>query len=87
MAEIKGENKKSIPFNIKDMNLQERGKFVNLYTKAEMSNPMDWASFAECCLIATDLTENQLMDLTDVDIILVAKEAYLIINNKKKDKK
>ena len=83
MAKIKGENGKDIVFNVKELNLQDRGKFNNTYHKAEMSQPLDWAIFSKCCIDTTDLDENKLNELTDVDIILIAKECYSIVNKKK----
>ena len=60
MAKITGENKKDIEFEVKELNLQDRGKFNNLYHKAELSDPMDWAAFADCCLLATEFDDVKL---------------------------
>ena len=35
------------------------------------------------CLIATKFTEDELNEFTDIDIILIAKECYFIVNKKK----
>ena len=83
MAKITGQNKKDIEFEVKELNLQDRGKFNNLYHKAELSQPLDWTSFSQCCLIGTKFTENELNEFTDIDIILIAKECYFIVNKKK----
>ncbi len=83
MAKITGEDKKSIDFVVKELNLQDRGKFNNLYHKAESSNPMDWSSFAECCLLATEFDDVKLNEFTDIEIILIAKRCYLVVNKKK----
>jgi len=83
MDKITGEDKKSIDFVVKELNLQDRGKFNNLYHKAELSNPMDWASFAECCLLATEFDDVKLNEFTDIEIILIAKRCYLVVNKKK----
>ena len=83
MPNIVGENKKKIEFEVNELNLQDRGRFNNLYHKGELSNPMDWASFAQCCLIATRFDDDKLNEFTDIEIILIAKECYLIVNKKK----
>ena len=83
MAKIQGEDKKKIEFEVKELNLDDRGVFNNTYHKAELSDPMDWTSFAKCCLIATDFDDVKLNELTDIEIILIAKESYLIVNKKK----
>ena len=85
-ATISGEDKKKIEFEVKALNLDDRGLFNNTYHKAELSDPMDWASFAKCCLIATDFDDVKLNELTDIEIILIAKECYLIVNKKKEKK-
>jgi len=82
-ATITGENKKKIEFEVNALNLDDRGVFNNTYHKAELSDPMDWTSFAKCCLLATDFDEEKLNELTDIEIILIAKECYLVINKKK----
>ena len=85
-GKIVGEDKKDIEFNIKLLNLKERGELNKLYHQGELSTPMDWLKFAEVCLMATEHTEVELNEFTDVEIILMAKECYLA-NNKKKLKK
>jgi|TARA_Y100001938_G_scaffold143460_1_gene216233 hypothetical protein len=82
-ATITGENKKKIEFEVNALNLDDRGVFNNTYHKAELSDPMDWTSFAKCCLLGTDFDEEKLNELTDIEIILIAKECYLVINKKK----
>ena len=83
MDKITGEDKKLIDLVVKELNLQDRGKFNNLYHKAELSDPMDWASFAECCLLATEFDDVKLNEFTDIEIILIAKRCYLVVNKKK----
>ena len=83
MTKIQGEDKKKIEFEVKELNLKDRGKFNNMYHKAELSDPMDWASFAECCLLATGFDDIKLNEFTDIEIILIAKRCYLVVNKKK----
>tara|TARA_R100000329_G_C7455476_1_gene160391 strand:+ start:242 stop:505 length:264 start_codon:yes stop_codon:yes gene_type:complete len=82
-ASITSEDKKKIEFQVKELNLDDRGLFNNTFHKAELSKPLDWTSFAKCCLIATDYDETSLNELTDVEIIFIAKECYLLVNKKK----
>ena len=83
MAKITGENKNKIEFEVNELNLQDRGQFNNLYHKAELSEPLDWTAFANCCLVGTELSEDELNEFTDIEIILIAKECYLVVNKKK----
>ena len=83
MHSIIGEDKKKIEFEVNGFNLKDRGVFNNLYHKAELSDPMDWAAFAECCLLGTNFDANKLNEFTDLEIILIAKQCYLVVNKKK----
>ena len=44
---------------------------------------MDWSAFAECCVLGTKFTDDELNDFTDIEIILLAKQCYLVVNKKK----
>ena len=83
MVKIKGENKQSIEINVKELTLRERGEFNNLYHKAELSDPLDWLAFAECCILASGFSESKLNEFTDIEIIMIAKECYFALNKKK----
>tara|TARA_Y100001938_G_C7751670_1_gene264170 strand:+ start:62 stop:319 length:258 start_codon:yes stop_codon:yes gene_type:complete len=78
---IKGENKK-IDIEFKDATLDERKQFNDIYHKS-MYGKVAWSDMVECVLIATTFTEDDIGDLTDVDVIEIAKEAYLVVNKKK----
>ena len=83
MVKVEGEDKKAIEFEVKELNLKDRGKFNNLYHKSELGEPMDWYGLAECCLMATDFDDTKLNEFTDIEIILIAKRCYLVLNKKK----
>ena len=80
--EIKGENQKKIEIEMKDLNLDERGDFNDLYSGATFGE-YKWSAFAKSCLIATKLTDDQLNEYTDLDIINISKECYVVVNKKK----
>jgi len=80
--QIKGENKKKIEVEVKSLNLDDRGEFNDIYTKATFGD-LKWSLFAKSVLLATELTEEELNEYTDVDIINIAKECYSIVNKKK----
>ena len=80
--EIKGENQKKIEIEMKDLNLDERGEFNDLYSSATFGD-YKWSAFAKSCLLATKLTEDQLNEHTDLDIINISKECYMVVNKKK----
>ena len=79
--EVKGENGK-IDVEVIDATLDERKQFNVLYHKT-MYGQVDWSDMVDCVFIATTMTEKELNELTDVDVIEIAKECYLILNKKK----
>ncbi len=80
--ELKGENKKKIEVEVKNLNLDDRGEFNDMYFKATLGE-VKWSLFAKSVLLATDLTEEELMQYTDTDIINICKECYIVVNKKK----
>ena len=54
---------------------------------AESNEPQKFSLWVDCVRIITDLTDDDLLKLTDLDIVQIAVECILIVNNKKKAKK
>ena len=81
---VKGENKK-IEVEVIEAPLDDRKQFNVIYHKS-MYGQVSWADMVDCVLIATTLTEEELNELTDVDVIEIAKECYFILNKKKSKK-
>ena len=82
-----GDTGKDIVFNLKDYTMALRCEFVDAYVAAEVSDPQKLSLWVACIMIITDITEEELLKLTDLDIIKVAVECLLEVNNKKKVKK
>ena len=80
--ELKGETKKKIEIEVKDLNLDDRGEFNDLYAKATFGD-LKWSLFAKSVLLATELTEEELNKYTDIDVINISKECYFVVNKKK----
>ena len=78
---VKGENGK-IEVEFKDATLDERKQFNDIYHNS-MYGQVKWSEMVDCVLIATTLTEDDIKDLTDVDVVEIAKECYLVLNKKK----
>lgn len=78
---VKGEHK-TIEVEFKDATLDERKQFNDIY-HTTMYGQVKWSDMVECVLIATTFTEDDLNELTDVDVIEIAKECYLVLNKKK----
>ena len=64
-----------------------REQFVDAYMEAESSDPQKFSLWVKCIRIITTLSDEELLTLTDLDIVYIAVECMLTVNNKKKDKK
>ena len=78
---IKGEYKK-IDIEVRDVTLDERKQFNNIFSSS-IYGQIKWSDMVDCVLIATTLTETDINELTDVDVVEIAKEGYLVLNKKK----
>lgn len=81
------ETGKDIVFSMKEMTMPLRTEFHDAYTEAEASSPQKFSLWVRCVQIITTLTDEELLKLTDYDIIQIAVECLLESNNKKKAKK
>tara|TARA_R110002012_G_scaffold256900_2_gene437094 strand:+ start:410 stop:679 length:270 start_codon:yes stop_codon:yes gene_type:complete len=76
-----------ISFELKEVTMPLREEFVDAYMEAEGKEPQKFSSWVNCVRIITTLTDEELLKLTDLDIVYIAIESMLVVNNKKKDKK
>ena len=81
------ETKKYISFNLKEVTMPLREQFVDAYMVAESNEPQKFSLWVDCIRVITTLTDDELLLLTDLDIVQIAVECMLIVNNKKKAKK
>ena len=82
-AKVKGENVKELTFDVKDLNLDERVKFTNIVSKRGSLEKMLFGDYVQMIRIATNLTDEQINDFTDVEIGLVGWKCYEVVNKKK----
>ena len=78
---------KDITYELIDYTQSEREQFHDAFTEAEASSPQKFSLWCKCVRTITSLTDEEMLKMTDLDIIQVAVDAYLFTNNKKKDKK
>ena len=78
MSSIKGENTKQIEVNVKELNLSEREEFNDSIT-----TDMKFSDYVKLCRLATDFTDKQLNEFTDMDIIAIGNLCYTVVNKKK----
>jgi len=72
---------------IKSITMPVREEFMDVYSEAQEANPQKFSLWCRCVRIVTDITDEELLLLTDQDIVQIAMELFLDLNNKKKVKK
>ena len=78
---------KNIIYNLKEVTMPLREEFMDAYMLAESSEPQKFSLWVNTLRIITTLTDDDLLKLTDIDIVQIAVDSLLTINNKKKVKK
>ena len=78
---------KDLIYNLKEITMPLREEFMDVYMLAESSEPQKFSLWVNCVRIVTTLTDDDLLKLTDIEIVQVAVDSLLVINNKKKVKK
>ena len=81
-AKVKGENVKELTFDVKNLNLDDRCEFNNIVTKQPVDK-MVWGDYVKMIRIATNLTDDDINDFTDTEVITVAWKCYEVVNKKK----
>ena len=81
-ATIKGENVKELTFDVKDLNLDDRIKFNNIVTEKGYAK-LQFGDFVGMVRLATTLTDEQINEFTDVEIISISNRGYEVVNKKK----
>ena len=81
-AVVKGENVKELTFDVKNLNLDERCEFNNVVTRQAIDK-MLWGDYVKMIRIASNLTDDEINDLTDTEVVSVAWKCYEVVNKKK----
>ena len=81
-AKVIGENVKELTFEVKDLNLDERCEFNNIVTKGKVTD-LVWGDYVNMIRVATVLTDDQINEFTDGDIVTIAWKCYEVVNKKK----
>ena len=82
-SKIKGENVKEITFEVKDLNLDERVNFNKAITNNGNLSGIQFGDFVEAVRLGTKLTDDEINDFTDTEIIAIANRCYEVVNKKK----
>ena len=82
-AKINGENVKELTFEVKDLNLDDRVEFNNIITKSGGVANIGFGDFVKMVRMATTLTDDDINQYTDTEIIAIANRSYEVVNKKK----
>ena len=82
-AKVKGENVKELTFEVKDLNLDERIEFNNIITKSGGVGNIGFGDWVNMIRIATTLTDEQINEYSDTEIIKISNRCYEVVNKKK----
>ena len=72
---------KDLIYNLKEITMPLREEFMDAYMLAESSEPQKFSLWVNCVRIVTTLTDDDLLKLTDIEIVQVAVDSLLVINN------
>ena len=70
-----------------DITLQTRANFTDAYYEADNSTPQKLSLWINCIKIVTTMSDEEILQLTDLEIVQVAVECLIEMSNKKKLKK
>ena len=82
-TKIKGENVKELTFDVKDLNLDDRVLFNEIITAGGGIENINFGNFVKMVRLATTLTDEQINEYTDTEIIAIANRCYEVVNKKK----
>ena len=85
-TKVKGENVKEITFEVKDLNLDERLEFNKVLQGKNTPDDYSSSDYVKMIRIASNLTDDQINELTDVDWVWLGWECYRVVNKKKQKK-
>ena len=81
------ETKKEIKFKMKEITMPLKEEFNDSFSEAEFQKPIKYSLWTKCARIATELTDEDMLSMTDMDVYQVVYECAIVINCKKKSKK
>ena len=82
-VKLEGENVKELTFEVKDLNLDKRIEFNNIITKSGGISNIGFGDWVNMIRIATTLTDDDINQFTDTEVISVANRCYEGVNKKK----
>tara|TARA_R100001594_G_scaffold62204_1_gene96489 strand:+ start:2980 stop:3249 length:270 start_codon:yes stop_codon:yes gene_type:complete len=82
-VKLEGENVKELTFEVKDLNLDKRIEFNNIITKSGGISNIGFGDWVNMIRIATTLTDDDINQFTDTEVISVANRCYEVVNKKK----
>ena len=81
------DNGKDIKFTMKTLTMPIKEEFNDAFSEAEFAKPVKYSLWTKCARIATEITDDDMLNMTDMDLYQIVYECAILINCKKKSKK
>ena len=81
------ESEKDFSFKMKEITMPLKEEFNDAFSEAESKKPIKYSLWTKCARIATEMTDDDMVKITDMDLYQIVYECAIVINCKKKSKK
>ena len=81
------ENGKEIKFTMRTLTMPLKEEFNDAFSEAEFAKPVKYSLWTKCARIITELTDEDMLNMSDMDLYQIIYECAIVVNCKKKLKK
>ena len=81
------DNGKDIKFTMKTLTMPIKEEFIDAFSEAEFAKPVKYSLWTKCARIVTTLTDDEMLNMSDMDLYQIVYECVIVVNCKKKSKK
>ena len=78
---------KDIKFTLKTLTQPLKEEFNAAFSEAEYAKPVKYSLWTKCARIITELTDDEMLNMSDMDLYQIIYECVIVVNCKKKLKK
>ena len=78
---------KDIKFTLKTLTQPLKEEFNDAFSEAEYAKPVKYSLWTKCARIITELTDDEMLNMSDMDLYQIIYECVIVVNCKKKLKK
>ena len=78
---------KELKFTMRTITQPIKEEFNDAFAEAEYQKPTKYSLWTKCARIVTEITDDELLNMTDMDVYQIVYECVIVVNCKKKLKK